>query len=121
MCNSAIDNLLHRLAVVNLTHEAKGLDSYLNTRAKLEKLHDTASIAILDHNILEEIYHVAKGVKWFKFLCSYYNKQSTTSPAIVYQEIYRQHFKGPLRPPFHIEFRDKADMTEDWYVSLTEV
>eukprot|EP01031_Cornospumella_fuschlensis_P025658 gene25658-30989_t len=116
------DNLLHRLAVINLTHEAKGLDSYLNTRAKLEKIGDSASIAILDRNIQEEVVHVAKGVKWFKFLCSMNSDQSQhESPAKVYQDIYRQFFKGPLRPPFNTEFREKAGMSEEWYLALAEM
>ena len=104
--------------MINLTHEAKGLDSYLKSREKLAKLNDTASIAILDHNILEEVEHVRKGLKWFEFLCLHFHLPH--SAAIEYQNIYKHFFKGSLKPPFHTEFRNRAGMTEDWYLSLVE-
>lgn len=110
------DSILHRLAIINLTHEAKGLDSYFKLKEKLDKLNDTQSLLVLEHNIREELGHVACGVKWFQYFC----EEDGLSPQKEYQRIYKMHFKGPLKPPFHKEFRDAAGMTEEWYWCLTE-
>jgi uncharacterized ferritin-like protein (DUF455 family) len=113
---NVIDNIIHRLAVINLTHEAKGLDSYIRTRDKLLFHHDQSSLAILEHNIIEEIGHVRFGIKWFAFFC----RQDGLDPKEEYQRLYRHYFKGALKPPFHKEFRDAAGMTEDWYACLSD-
>ena len=47
--------MLARLAVINLTHEAKGLDTYCKTREKLENGGDLLSRDILDRNYKEEV------------------------------------------------------------------
>jgi len=41
--------------VINLTHEAKGLDTYEKTREKLEKGGDFISRDILERNYKEEV------------------------------------------------------------------
>lgn len=111
------DCILKRLAIVNLTHEAKGLDSYLKTKEKLEKMGDHSSLAILEHNIRDEIGHVALGVKWFTYLC----QEQGLEPKAHYQALYRQFYKWPLRPPFNTAFRDLAGMTDDWYYPVSEI
>lgn len=109
-------SLLERIAVITLTHEAKGLDSYLKLHEKLTKLGDRSSLAILENNIQDEIGHVACGVKWFSRLC----REAGLQEREEFRRIYRKHFKGPLRPPFNKTFRDQAGLTEDWYRELVE-
>jgi len=61
-------DLAARLSVVHCVHEARGLDTYGSSRAKLERCGDVESIAVLERNVAEEVHHVRKGVKWLKFL-----------------------------------------------------
>lgn len=108
-------NLLARLAIINLTHEAKGLDSYAYTKEKFGKAQDSKSLAILDHNVKEEVFHVASGLRWFKYVC----EELHLEPKDQFHSLSRQYFKGKLKPPFNKEFRDQAGLTEDWYMPLT--
>lgn len=104
-----------RLSVVNLTHEAKGLDSYPKSREKLVSCGDDMSIQIIDKNYQEEIGHVKFGVKWFKYLCE---KRGVEAIA-EFHRLSRLHFKGKLKEPFNREARNTAGLTEDWYIPLT--
>ena len=63
-------NITSRLAIINMIHEAKGLDTYEKTKEKFLLHHDYQSIAILEHNYQEEIVHVSKGLKWFQYCYS---------------------------------------------------
>lgn len=107
--------MLARLAVINLTHEAKGLDSYSKTREKFIKSKDEISVAVLDNNYREEIGHVAAGVKWFTYLCD----ERGISPVETFHDLSRKYFKGKLKPPFNESARDAAGLTEEWYMPLT--
>ena len=98
-----------------MTHEAKGLDTYAYTLEKFNKANDTISIAILNHNFTEEVYHVATGLKWFKYICSILHRE----PILEFQTLSKQYFKGKLKPPFNVSARDKAGLTEEWYMPLT--
>lgn len=104
-----------RLAIINLTHEAKGLDSYAYTKEKFVTAKDAISLQILDHNFQEEIFHVASGLRWFKYACH----EHGVDPIDTFHSLSRQYFKGKLKPPFNTEARNTAGLTEDWYVPLT--
>lgn len=110
-----IDDILARLAVINLTHEAKGLDTYTKSRQKLVQIGDFQSVAILDHNYKEEIGHVTIGVKWFKEICKL---RGYEDPIKVFHELSSKYFKGKLREPFNHDARKAAGMTEDWYMPI---
>ena len=107
--------ILARLAIINLTHEAKGLDTYAKTREKFMQAGDTISASILDHNYQEEIYHVTAGLKWFKYLCNKYQLDALEQ----FHSLSRQYFKGKLKPPFNVEAREEAGLTVEWYMPLT--
>mmetsp|Transcript_12208 Transcript_12208/g.18297 ORF Transcript_12208/g.18297 Transcript_12208/m.18297 type:complete len:350 (+) Transcript_12208:20-1069(+) len=111
------DDLLARLTVINLTHEAKGLDTYPKTREKFSSSGDSISMSILDRNYKEEIHHVATGVKWFKWLCGHLEVE----PVSVFHQLSKIYFKGCLKPPFNTEARNIAGLTEDWYLPLSEI
>lgn len=108
-------DILSRLAVINLTHEAKGLDSYYKTKEKFIQAHDEESLCILEKNFNEEIGHVALGLKWFKFICM----RRALDAKAEFQQQFNIHFKGRLKGPFNTEARDKAGLTPDWYLPLT--
>ena len=61
-------SLPHRIAVINLLHEARGLDTFPMTLQKFQSSGDKESVAILRRNYEEEVYHVQTGVKWFRYI-----------------------------------------------------
>jgi uncharacterized ferritin-like protein (DUF455 family) len=129
------DNILGRLAIINLTHEAKGLDSYPKTRRKFESEKEIESLCILDNNYKEEIGHVALGVKWFKYICQNsrenngqsrrkllldnYTQEEEEHTVRVFHSLSRQHFKGKLKPPFNVDARIQAGLLEKWFIPLS--
>jgi uncharacterized ferritin-like protein (DUF455 family) len=112
---NVVDDILARIVVINLTHEAKGLDTYPKSRQKLLLVDDITSIETLDHNYEEEIGHVAIGVKWFHYICQYHE----LDPCIMFQSLSKQYFKGTLKGPFNTDARNRAGLYEDWYLPLT--
>ena len=116
--------LSNRIAIINLTHEAKGLDSYEKTREKFVNCKDKRSITILDHNYREEIGHVALGLKWFKYIAEK-RKFSTTSCQSsccidYFHQLSRRYFKGKLKEPFNHIARYQAGLTKEWYLPLAK-
>ncbi|CEG35254.1 si:ch73-protein [Plasmopara halstedii] len=108
------DNILARLAVVHLVHEARGLDVFPNAVRRFEKAGDDISLKIIHKNHIEEITHVGAGVRWFRYFC----ERDAVDPSIKFQEIVHQYFKGTLKPPFNKKARDQAGMPEKWYLPL---
>jgi uncharacterized ferritin-like protein (DUF455 family) len=105
------DDLLARLAVVPLVLEARGLDVAPEMAARLERVGDTESAAILDRIYRDEIGHVAIGLRWFDTLCL----ARGLDPAMVFQDRARRFFKGDLKPPFNYPARDAAGFPRDYY------
>lgn len=101
--------------MINLTHEAKGLDSYMKTKEKFVSSADQQSIDILENNYREEIGHVGFGLKWFKYIC----KMRGVEPIELFHNLSRMYFKGKLKEPFNVEARNIAGLTEEWYMPLT--
>ena len=91
------EDLLGRLAIINLTHEARGLDTYEKTRNKFLKQNDKVAVSILDKNYHEEIEHVKKGVEWFKYIVA----QRNLNPIEEFHRLSRLYFKGKLKEPFN--------------------
>mmetsp|Transcript_1151 Transcript_1151/g.2252 ORF Transcript_1151/g.2252 Transcript_1151/m.2252 type:complete len:208 (+) Transcript_1151:186-809(+) len=113
------DDLLKRLAVVHLVHEARGLDVAPLLRRKLERCHGpaaAAAIAVLEGNVAEEVGHVGAASRWFGFLA----RRRGLDPVAAFHKIVRENFHGKLRPPFNKEMRDQAGLTEDYYLPLAE-
>jgi uncharacterized ferritin-like protein (DUF455 family) len=114
---SAVDtshSLLARLCIVHCIHEARGLDVYPLMRSKLGD--DIESVAVLDANRDEEITHVEAGRIWLETL----SKNAKLDPIDMFKKCSRAYFFGSLRPPFATESRNKAGLTEDFYLDLSE-
>lgn len=104
-------NILHRMAIVPRYFEASGLDVSPQIIKKLHnKRKNTAVqklIDALDIIYEEEIDHVHKGDRWFKYLCEEQGKKED-----VYFEILEQY--GLLhkhRPYVNVEARKEAGFT----------
>jgi uncharacterized ferritin-like protein (DUF455 family) len=104
------DDLLARLALIPMTHEARGLDTTPMTCVKLRGNNDEATALILDRTFTDEIKHLAIGVRWFEFQCARQN----LSPHAHYQALLSARFTGTLKPPFNMNARNQAGMGESY-------
>jgi uncharacterized ferritin-like protein (DUF455 family) len=108
------DDLLARLAVVPLVLEARGLDVTPEMAARLERVGDRESAALLRRIHRDEIAHVAAGVRWFDWLCD----AQGLAPDEVFHERVRRCFKGQLKPPFNKSARAAAGFPAHYYEPL---
>ncbi|XP_036400365.1 uncharacterized protein HI_0077 [Megalops cyprinoides] len=109
-------DLLARLAIVHMVHEARGLDVHPQTLSRFAAQDDTSSVKVLEVIYSDEITHVAAGLKWFTYICSEEGRECLST----FHALVKQHFKGYLKPPFNTEGRKTAGMTEEWYVPLVK-
>ncbi|MBO0739296.1 MAG: ferritin-like domain-containing protein, partial [Alphaproteobacteria bacterium] len=108
------DDLLARLAVVPLVLEARGLDVTPEMAARLERVGDPRSAAVLLRIYRDEIGHVATGVRWFDRLC----RSHGLIPQDAFRERVRRYFKGELKPPFNDAARAAAGFPACYYQPL---
>jgi uncharacterized ferritin-like protein (DUF455 family) len=110
-------DVLARLAIVPRCMEARGLDATPAIIEKFKSRQDTASVAILNRILTDEVGHVAIGSYWFKTLC----QQQGFEPEQKYQELLQQFYKGKPKGPFNKEMRVIAGFSTaelDWLESL---
>jgi len=107
-------DILARLVIVHMVHEARGLDVTPNMLKKLAKSSDTASETILRANYAEEITHVGAGAKWFVHIAKQRHHTEEQLPEL-FKGYVKQFFKGGLKPPFNAEARGAAGMPPSWY------
>ncbi|XP_051991008.1 uncharacterized protein HI_0077 isoform X2 [Xyrauchen texanus] len=110
------NDLLARLAIVHMVHEARGLDVHPQTLSRFAAQADTSSVKVLEVIYTDEITHVAAGLRWFTYICSNEGRDSLKT----FHDLVTLHFKGFLKPPFNTEGRKTAGMTEEWYVPLVK-
>ncbi|XP_069481202.1 uncharacterized protein HI_0077-like isoform X2 [Ambystoma mexicanum] len=109
-------SLLARLAIVHMVHEARGLDVHAQTLNRFAAQGDEESVKVLEVIYTDEITHVAAGLKWFTHICA----EEERDPLSTFHELVPLYFKGYLKPPFNTEGRQKAGMTEEWYLPLVK-
>ena len=107
-------DLMSRLVIVHMVHEARGLDVTPNMLKKLAKSSDSASETILRANYAEEITHVVAGSKWFVHEAKRRQHDPQQLPAL-FKGYVKQFFKGALKPPFNAHARGCAGMPPAWY------
>jgi len=113
------DSLLARLAVVHAVHEAMGLDRAGKMKQQLVTWRDEASRDLLDLIELDELTHVASGLRWFKHICA--STQPTRDPIETFHSVVRANFRGKIKAPFDVESRSKAGFTPEWYMPLSNL
>ncbi|XP_030622513.1 uncharacterized protein LOC115805944 [Chanos chanos] len=109
-------DLLARLAIVHMVHEARGLDVHPQTLSRFATQGDQRSVEVLEVIYSDEITHVAAGLRWFTYICSEEGRNCLTT----FHELVKLYFKGYLKPPFNTEGRKIAGMTEEWYIPLVK-
>jgi uncharacterized ferritin-like protein (DUF455 family) len=108
MCARTCDDVLARMALVPRTLEARGLDASPPIRARLAQAGDTASAAILDVILRDEIGHVRIGNAWFRYLCD----ARKLEPHETYARLAERYRAPRLRGPFNFEARREAGFDE---------
>ncbi|WP_404385027.1 ferritin-like domain-containing protein [Caenispirillum salinarum] len=105
------DDLLDRLALVPMTHEARGLDTTPPTIDRLTANGDPDTVAVLDVIYRDEITHVAAGVRWFRHVCA----SRGLDPEAEYADRLKRLHPGGLKGPFNDDARAEAGMPAGWY------
>ncbi|BCX89526.1 hypothetical protein MIN45_P1899 [Methylomarinovum tepidoasis] len=97
-------DVLARMALVPRFQEARGLDVTPGMIVGLRQAGDAESAAILEVILDEEVGHVAKGDRWFRWLC----RQRGKAPGETYLDLVRRHLRGAVRGPFNRPLRLQA-------------
>lgn len=97
-----------RLALVPRVMEARGLDVTPAMIGKLDAAGDEATADILRIILRDEVGHVARGTRWFRYVC---NEQGI-DPMIEYFDLVKRHLRGAVRGPFNREARLAAGFSE---------
>lgn len=104
MAVKTADDPLVRMALVPRVLEARGLDATPPIIAKLRKVGDEATIAVLDIILRDEIGHVALGDRWFRHFCAERGRE----PEATYLTLMTE-FDAPWPPkPLNVEARRRA-------------
>ncbi|MEO0033875.1 MAG: hypothetical protein RLZZ08_98 [Pseudomonadota bacterium] len=100
-----------RLAVVPMVLEARGLDVTPATRDRVRSGGDERGARILQRILDDEIRHVAVGTRHFNAWCI----ERGETPELCWKRLVRQHFNGPIRPPFNDSARLAAGLSREFY------
>ncbi|CAI8748015.1 ferritin-like domain-containing protein [Methylocaldum szegediense] len=97
-----------RLALVPRVMEARGLDVTPAMIAKLDEVGDQATADILRIILRDEVGHVARGTRWFRYVCD----EQGIDPITEYFDLVKRHLRGAVRGPFNREARLAAGFSE---------
>ncbi|AZV46078.1 DUF455 domain-containing protein [Nautilia sp. PV-1] len=103
-------DLLSRMAIIPRWYEAGGLDANEKIIKKLQKTNDPFANELIEALLVilkEEIPHVKKGDKWFKFEC----KRQNLEPVETYFKIVDSFFKDWKKKDLNVAARLKAGFT----------
>ena len=100
-----------RLAIVPMVLEARGLDVTPATLERVKAAGDEHGGKILARILDDEIRHVGFGTKHFLRLST----ASGENPEIRWKSLVREHFRGPIKPPFNDSARLAAGLSRGFY------
>jgi len=106
------NDLLSRMAIIPRWYEANGLDANEKIIEKLKKYNDPFAnevIKALEIILKEEIPHVQKGDKWFKWEC----ERKNLDPIETYFKIVDDFFKDWKKKDINVSARLKAGFSCD--------
>jgi uncharacterized ferritin-like protein (DUF455 family) len=105
-------NILDRMAIIPRYYEASGLDVSPQIIKKLDNKRKNPQVKkLIDalHIIYdEEIDHVHKGDKWFKFLCKEEGYKEGTEEQVYFEILERYQLLSKHRPHVNVEARKEA-------------
>lgn len=108
MAVKTVDSCLARMALVPRVLEARGLDVTPGMIRRLQIAGDTATVAILEVILREEIPHVAAGTRWFDWCCA----RDGRDPAATFQALLTKYVPTGLRGPFNLDARRAAGFSD---------
>ena len=114
MATDTADDVMVRMALVPRVLEARGLDATPEIIAKLRQKGESTLVEILEIILREEIDHVAKGTRWFRFCCDLRQLESQST----FLQLIQQHFKGRLKGTLNHAARLAAGFTEAELLAL---
>jgi uncharacterized ferritin-like protein (DUF455 family) len=117
MAMRTADGCLARMALVPRVLEARGLDVTPGMIERLRGVGDSATVAILETILDEEVAHVAAGSRWFAWCC----RREGLDPPATFQTLIETHLRGGLRGPFNIDARLRAGFTPAELARLDEL
>jgi uncharacterized ferritin-like protein (DUF455 family) len=103
-----------RLAVVPMVLEARGLDVTPATLERVRAGGDAGGAKILERILDDEIRHVGIGTKHF-LRCA---ETAQLEPESYWQSLVKQHFRGPIKPPFNDSARLAAGLSREFYAAI---
>jgi len=101
------DAVLSRMALVPRVMEARGLDVTPPMMEKLKQINDLKAVDILKIIYRDEIGHVARGSKWFHYVC----EQRGLNAQETFLNLIHQYLKNGLKQPFNETVRLQAGFT----------
>jgi uncharacterized ferritin-like protein (DUF455 family) len=125
-------DILARLAVVHLVHEAHGLDCGDRLLNQFLGMRDKTSADFFRVITADEVTHVAAGFKWYNHITDKIvhaesqqeeqkDGQERFNPVAHFHHLVQENFHGAPRPPFNHVLRLQAGMTPEWYEPLAKV
>lgn len=115
MAQKTAGHCVARMALVPRVLEARGLDVTPGMIERLSGAGDTATVAILEVILEEEVRHVAIGSRWFRFCC----EREGLPPLETFLSLLRRHFGKP-KGPFNLDARLLAGFTPEEMSALDE-
>ncbi|MCQ4167156.1 ferritin-like domain-containing protein [Tahibacter harae] len=107
MARRTAHSCLERMALVPRVLEARGLDVTPGMIERLVAVDDTATVAILEQILAEEVAHVAAGTRWFAWCC----ERAGVDPADTFTDLLQRYGRGVLKGPFNRRDRLAAGFT----------
>ena len=105
------DDLMARLAIVPLVHEARGLDVQPIMIARLRAAGDEKSAKVLDIIARDEVDHVRIGYSWFTRLCAREGVEANAH----YRMLVARHHGSLARSDFNAQARMQAGLPRSFY------
>uniref|UniRef100_A0A6B2LEC8 Ferritin-like domain-containing protein n=1 Tax=Arcella intermedia TaxID=1963864 RepID=A0A6B2LEC8_9EUKA len=109
------DDILARVAMIQLVQEPRALDSHDRLRKKFIGAQDKKAVQLIDVICYEEIEHVRIGMKWYEYLCRRAHKE----PIPTFHALATQ-LAVVIPPPFNVQSRQQAGMPPEWYLPIAK-
>ena len=97
--------------------EARGLDVTPGMIARLRRVGDEDTVALLEIILRDEIGHVEIGSRWFRWLCG----KRGIAPEATFRDLLGRYMKGRVKGPFHRDARLQAGFSESELAALEQM
>ena len=117
MAEDTAHDVLVRMALVPRVLEARGLDVTPGMIARLRRVGDEDTVALLEIILRDEIGHVEIGSRWFRWLCG----KRGIAPEATFRDLLGRYMKGRVKGPFHRDARLQAGFSESELAALEQM